>query len=55
MTAATDSMQDQLDLPGMHLPSLLVGLAIMVGGTVFPLMMSTSVGKADHGLAALLF
>lgn len=39
----------------MHLPSLAVGLAIMVGGTVYPLMMAKASGRADHGLALLLF
>ncbi|ABM94791.1 MULTISPECIES: cyd operon YbgE family protein [Methylibium] len=39
----------------MHLPSLAVGLTIMVGGTVYPLMMAKASGHADHGLATLLF
>ncbi len=41
--------------PSMHLPSLAVGLAIMVGGTVYPLMMANALGRAEHGLATLLF
>jgi predicted membrane protein len=41
--------------PRMHLPSLAVGLAIMVGGTVYPLLMANAAGHADHGLATLLF
>lgn len=41
--------------PSMHLPSLAVGLTIMVGGTVYPLMMAHASGRADHGLATLLF
>jgi predicted membrane protein len=55
MTGANAAVQDRPGPPGIHLPSLGVGLSIMVGGTVYPLMMSTSVGKADHALAALLF
>lgn len=40
---------------GMQLPSLLVGLVIMLGGTAYPLVMADSLGKADHALASLLF
>lgn len=43
------------DTPRMHAPSLAVGLAIMVGGTVYPLVMTRASGQADHGLAMLLF
>jgi predicted membrane protein len=39
----------------MHLPSLVVGLAIMLGGTVYPLVMANAAGRADHLLAMLLF
>lgn len=39
----------------MHWPSLMVGLAIMLGGTVYPLWMANSSGQADHLLATLLF
>jgi len=42
-------------LPGMHWPSLAVGLVIMIGGTVYPLVMANAAGKADHMLASLLF
>jgi predicted membrane protein len=41
--------------PHMHLPSLAVGLVIMVGGTVYPLLMVNRAGRVDHGLALLLF
>ena len=44
-----------VEAPRMHLPSLAVGLAIMVGGTVYPLLMTRASGQADHGLAMLLF
>ena len=40
--------------PGLQLPSLLVGLFIMVGGTVYPLAMTDTTGQADHGVAVLL-
>lgn len=39
----------------MQFPSLLVGLVIMLGGTVYPLLMANSKGQADHALASLLF
>ena len=39
----------------IHLPCLLVGLAIMFGGTLYPLMMTDHAGGADHGLAMALF
>ncbi|MFM2121372.1 MAG: hypothetical protein RL722_2840 [Pseudomonadota bacterium] len=39
----------------MHLPSLAVGLVIMLGGTAWPWLMARSGGQADHGLALLLF
>lgn len=41
--------------PGLHLPALAVGLAIMLGGTVYPPLMADAAGKADHTLAMLLF
>lgn len=40
---------------GAHLPSLAVGLVIMVGGTLYPPLMARSSGGADHMLATLLF
>lgn len=39
----------------MHLPSLTVGLLIMVGGTLYPPLMADAAGKADHNLAMALF
>lgn len=39
----------------VHLPSLLVALAIMVGGSVYPLLFANAQGRADHGLAMALF
>jgi predicted membrane protein len=41
--------------PRMQWPSLLVALAIMLGGTLYPPLMADAAGKADHGLATLLF
>ncbi|MDI1261512.1 cyd operon YbgE family protein [Aquabacterium sp.] len=38
-----------------HLPSLLVGLTIMLVGTVYPPLMVNAAGHADHGLAMALF
>lgn len=37
----------------LHWPSLLVGLAIMLGGTAYPPLMANASGKADHTLASL--
>lgn len=39
----------------MHLPSLAIGLLIMVGGTLYPPLMADATGKADHNLAMALF
>lgn len=39
---------------GMHWPCLLTGIAIMLGITVYPPLLTDSNGKADHGLATLL-
>ncbi|CAN5491579.1 hypothetical protein BH11PSE7_BH11PSE7_01940 [soil metagenome] len=39
----------------MHLPSLVVGLSIMAVGTVYPFLMANAAGRAEHGLAILLF
>ncbi len=52
MNAASETSRST---PGMQLPSLLVGLAIMLGGTAYPLVMANSTGKADHALASMLF
>lgn len=41
--------------PGIQLPSLLVALVIMLGGTAYPWVMANPSGKADHALATLLF
>ncbi len=38
-----------------HLPSLAVGLVVMVAGTLYPLAMANAAGHADHALAMLLF
>jgi len=42
----------------MHWPCLIVGLAIMVGGSIYPLIfarMQDGIARADHGVAMLLF
>ncbi len=51
----TTTVRSSAQAPQMHLPSLAVGLVIMVGGTVYPLLMANSAGRADHRLAMLLF
>lgn len=35
----------------VHLPSLLIAITIMIGGTLYPPLMADSAGKADHALA----
>ena len=40
--------------PGLHGPSLLLGVALMLAGSVYPPLMTDAQGRADHGLAALL-
>ncbi len=49
------TMRKATQAPQMHLPSFSVGLAIMVGGGVYPLLMANAAGRADHRLAMLLF
>jgi predicted membrane protein len=39
----------------VHLPALLTALAIMLVGSVYPLLFADATGKADHGLAMALF
>ncbi len=39
----------------VHLPSLLAGLAIMLAGSIYPLLFAGADGRVDHGLALALF
>lgn len=39
----------------IHLPSLLMAIAIMLVGSIYPLLFSAADGKADHRLAMALF
>ncbi len=39
----------------IHLPSLLVALTIMLGGTIYPFLMMRADGTAHHSLALTLF
>jgi len=41
-------------MPGLHWPSLLVGVGLMVVLTVYPPLLTTASGKADHTLASVL-
>ena len=54
-TTASSAPLAPLAPPGLHLPSLAVGLAIMWGGTLYPWVVVNAAGQADHALAALLF
>lgn len=40
---------------GLHGPSLATGLVLMLAGTAYPLVFARADGRADHGLALLLF
>ena len=40
--------------PGLHWPSLLVGVGLMVVLTVYPPLLTTPSGRADHTLASVL-
>ncbi|MBP6751252.1 MAG: hypothetical protein KA144_16585 [Xanthomonadaceae bacterium] len=56
--SAQASTQEHTDPPrslGLHGPALLTAIAIMLGGTAFPFVMSDATGRADHALALLLF
>jgi len=39
----------------IHLPSLSVAVAIMLVGSIYPVMFARANGTADHGLAMALF
>ncbi|HEY1128490.1 MAG TPA: cyd operon YbgE family protein [Roseateles sp.] len=39
----------------LHWPSLTAGLVLMLAGTAYPLVFAHADGRADHGLALLLF
>lgn len=54
MTKEDKSLEDNPPL-GMHFPSLMAALIIMIGGTIYPWVFANSSGKADHGLATALF
>ena len=41
--------------PGLHWPSLWVAVLIMIGGTLYPPLMTNAAGRADHVLALSLF
>lgn len=41
-------------MPGLHWPSLLVGVGLMVVLTVYPPLLTTASGQADHTLASVL-
>lgn len=40
--------------PGLHWPSLLAGVVLMAVLTVYPPLLTTADGKADHTLASVL-
>ncbi len=50
-----DSAEASAHGPGLHWPSLLLGVGIMLVGTAYPLLFADAQGKADHNLAYALF
>ena len=52
--ASETSGDDDPARPGLHGPSLLLGVALMLAGSVYPPLMTDAQGRADHGLAMLL-
>ena len=40
---------------GLHWPSLLVAIVLMLLGSIAPIYLADSQGQADHGLALLAF
>ena len=50
----TSALPVNAGAPRIQLPSLVVGLAIMIVGTLYPPMFTDGAGHADHGLALLL-
>ena len=53
-----DLHDDALAAPGgaaIHLPCLLAAIAIMLAGSINPLLFTGADGKASHGLAMALF
>lgn len=63
MNPGQEGAPDAPDIPGagarpraaIHGPSLGVALAIMVAGSVYPILFADAKGQADHGLAMALF
>ncbi len=43
------------DAPRVHGPSLAAALLVMVGGTVYPPLLTNAQGRADHALMMLVF
>ena len=39
----------------MHVPSLFAALAIMLAGTIYPLLLARQNGSVDHGFVLALF
>ena len=54
LSADQDGAGQRRDPAAVHLPSLVVGLAIMLVGSIYPLLFAGADGRADHGLAMAL-
>lgn len=55
---SADDSDDERTLHGgvaIHLPCLLAAIALMLAGSIYPLLFAGADGKADHGLAMALF
>lgn len=55
MKIEPDSDPDGRKRPGLHLPCLVVALAIMLGGTLYPPLFAGADGHVDHRFAAAVF
>jgi predicted membrane protein len=45
-----ETTQPDCKAPALHWPSLLIALTIMLGGTIYPLLLARGNGSVDHGL-----
>ena len=55
MKPGSASENDDKQISQVHLPCLLTGVLIMLGGTVYPYLFTRTDGRVDHGLATAIF
>lgn len=54
MTTKPETSVEPTQTP-VHWPCLLVGVGLMLVGSVYPIVFANAAGHADHGIATLLF